>query len=133
MITPRVMAESAKIRTINTAIAALEAGVDITGVPFFICPKDVEIIRAGIIVATKLTGHADKCTIEVKNGTTVIAGDEYKNGDTVNAGTYSELILAASQAKQPQGSILTCSVTNGTGQASPAMVLQVDYIIDEDV
>ena len=135
MITPRNLADSAKTHIITTLCIACEAGVDIADMPIFRAPKNIIIVEVGIIPLATYTGHTDGSAWAIEKGATAIAGKTFNAtaGSTPPAaGAYASL-GAISNAKLSEGDVVTFSVTNGAGAASPSCVVQIEYIIDENV
>ena len=135
MITPRNLADSAKTHIITALCTACSVGVDIADMPIFRAPKNITIVEVGIIPLATYTGHADGSVWAIEKGSTAIAGDTYNatEGSTPpEVGAYASL-GTISNADLLEGDVVTFSVTNGAGAASPICVVQVEYIIDEDV
>ena len=132
-ITPRVMSESAKIQTVNIPIVAQAAGVDAADIPFFKCPKDITITKIGVIPHATVDEHADGSVILIEKASTTIASRTYGTDLDYTAATYQALTLVAAQANQLEDSVLTYSITNGAAGTSPAMTLQMDYYVNENV
>lgn len=133
MITPRNLADSAKTQIITVIVAALTAGSDVADVPICRLPKDVTITEVGIIPQATYTGHADGSAWLVEVGSTAIATKTYNAVTTPPAAGAYESLGAITNADRLEGNVLTYSVTNGAGAASPACVLQIEYIINENV
>lgn len=135
MITPRNLADSSKTHIVTMEIAAKEAGVDLADSPIFRAPKNITIIEAGIIPRGSYTGHADGSAWLIEQGTTAIATKTYTatvGATPPSAGAYDSLGAIVEAAKNvAEGTVLLCSLTNGAGAASPACLLQIEYIINE--
>jgi hypothetical protein len=132
-ITPRVMAESAKIQTVNIPIVTQSAGVDSADIPFFVCPKDITIVNISVLPHATVDEHADGSVILIEKGSTTIASRTYGTDLDYTAATEQALTLVAAQANQVDGSVLTYSITNGAGASNPALTLQMDYFVNESV
>ena len=135
MITPKNMADSSKTHIVNFMTAALSAGSDVADFPAFRAPKDIEIIEIGIMPTATYTGHADKSTWLFENGSSAIATKEYTatEGHTPpSANTYDSMgAITAANKKMSEGDILSYSITNGAGAATPICMVQIEYIVDE--
>lgn len=135
MITPKNMADSAKTHIITFMTAALTAGSDVTDFPAFRAPKDIIITEIGIMPIATYTGHADKSTWLFENGSDAVATKEYTatEGYTPPAkNTYDSMgAITAANKKMSEGDVLSYSITNGTGAATPICMVQIEYIIDE--
>ena len=135
MITPRNLADSAKTHIITTLCTVCAVGVDIADMPIFRAPKNIIIVEAGIIPLAAYTGHADGSAWAIEKGATSIAGKTFNataDSTPPDVGAYASL-GAISNANLLEGDVVTFSVTNGAGAASPICVVQVEYIVDEDV
>lgn len=130
MITPRNLTESAKIKTLSIPIIAQGAGVDATDIPFFVCPKDITILGISIIPAATIDEHSDGSVILIEKASTTIASRTYGTDLDYTVATKQALTLVAAQADQVEGSVLAYSITNGSAGTSPAMTLQMDYVVN---
>lgn len=134
MITPRNMADSAKTHVASILITeSSAAGADVADVPFFRAPKDIEVIDVGVITRSSNAVDTSGCAWLVEVGDVAIATKTYSSDAASPAkGVYGSL-GAIINANQPEGSVFTYSLTAGATAVYPESILQLEYIIKEDI
>lgn len=119
---------------IRAVVAALEAGVDVADFPIGRIPCTAEIIGAYILPQGDDSGIDGSNTSAwlIKVGSTTIASKTYSNTVAFpNAGVASVLTLTTTLANRlrVEDEVLTVSVTNGSTAATPAAIVEVEYMI----
>jgi hypothetical protein len=129
------MADSAKTHLITYHVADLDAGADIADIPMFRAPKDITLVEIGVIGEANPAGIDDDNTSVwlVEVGTTAIVTKTYDADNAFpNKGIYGSL-GALSNADLDEGDVLTLSITNGATANTPAVTVQIEYVINEVV
>lgn len=141
MIQARNVAQSLKKKSYFIPVAALAAGVDAADIPIMRCPFSAELINVNIIP------QGDDAGIDATNnsvwlfekGSTSLATKTYDNAaeDGVafpNKGTADGIPLSGTIAslKLAEGDVITYSITNGATAATPASIVEIELIINDD-
>ena len=136
MITPKATHQSMKKRSVFTTIAALTAGSDIADIAMFRMPCAGQIIGVNIIPQGADAGidasNTSAWLIEV--GSTTIASKTYSNTVAFpDPAVVDALTLSTTEAnlKRSEGDVVTISITNGATAATPACIVEVEYVISD--
>lgn len=135
MITPRVMADSAKTHIATYKVETLAAGADLADIPMFRCPKNCIIKEVGVIGEATASGigEGNASVFLVEVGATAIATKTYDDEVPFPAKGAYDSLGAISNAKRAEGDIVTLSITNGDTADVPVLTVQVEYVINENL
>lgn len=136
MITPKATHQSLKKRSVFVPIAALAAGVDAADIPLCRIPCSGQVIGINIIP------QDDDAGIDASNtsvwlfevGSTSLGGKTYNNVTLFpDKGVVGAMTLSTTEAnlKRLEGDVVTYSITNGTTAATPASIVEIEYVISD--
>lgn len=140
MIQAKNVDQSLKKRSVFIPIAALSAGTSAADMPLFRCPCSLEVIGVNIIAQGDDVGVDASNTSAwlVECGSTALASKTYDNvaEDGVafpNKGVVDPLTLSATLAnrRRAEGDVITYSITNGATAATPAAIIEIEYVISD--
>jgi len=134
LIKPNNVHQSLKKRIVTYQVADLDANGDLTDIPVFRCPCALEIVEIGIIPQGDDAGiDADNTSVWLTEvGSTALVTKTYNNTVTFpDKGVY-ESLGTVGNGKRDEGDIVTLSITNGTTANTPAVILQVEYVIADE-
>lgn len=137
MLQPRNVGQALKKRSILIPIAALTAGSDLTDLPIFRCPCALEIIAVNMLpqgASADIDGSNTSVWL-MENGTTALATITW-DGDPAfpDAGVVASIPITTTTAnlKRAEGDVITFTITNGSSAATPATVLEVEYVVIDE-
>jgi hypothetical protein len=132
MITPRVLADSAKTHIALHRTADLGAGADIADIPIMRCPKDITLVEIGILTEGTSTINSAGATFLFEVGSTSLGSMTVTSASTTfaAAGSYTS-IGALSNINRLEGDKITYSVTQNGSTNLPVCTLQIEYLTNE--
>lgn len=134
MITPRVLADSAKTHIVTCSVGEVEAKT--VRIPFMRCPKDITIVEVGVLPDANGTivsaGGTLTIAKNVEGGTDVTIAALTTTGttNTLAARIYKSL-GSISNADRLEGDVLTYTFAAGAATTIPALTLQLEYVTNE--
>lgn len=141
MIQARNVSQSLKKKSYFIPIVALAAGVDAADIPIMRCPFSAELISINIIP------QGDDAGIDASNtsvwlfekGSTALGTKTYDNAAEngvafPNKGTVDTIPLSGTIAnlRLAEGDVITYSITNATTAATPASIVEIELIINDE-
>jgi len=134
LLQPKNVGQALKKRSVNIPIAALAAGVDVADLPLFRVPCTAELLGVNILPqgADADIDASNTSAWLIEKAAVTLASKTYTN--TVlfpDAGVVDALTITAIVANRKllEGNVITLTVTNGNTAATPACIVEVEYII----